>query len=121
MTKLRLVGLSLALVCGSSLSACEDEGGECDAAQLDRVDMVIALTPDDAAGAGTFANYCGSSACHGTNGDSGPAPNLSREVGERDDTELLCLILNGSGGMPAQEGLTDQQLADLLAYARATF
>ena len=89
--------------------------------QMDRITTIMALTPEQAAGAGTFSNYCGSSACHGTDGDAGPAPNLSREAGEFDDEGLLCLSIAGYGSMPSQAALTDQQLADVLAYIRATF
>jgi cytochrome c551 len=61
-----------------------------------------------------------SAGCHGADGDEGSAPNLSSEVPRADDTELTDVIRNGKGDMPAVT-LTDAELADLLAYARATW
>lgn len=102
------------------MSACEGGGGSCDASQMDRVDAILMLSSDAAAAQTSFASSCGVSSCHGSNGDSGPAPDLSSETADLDDTDLLCLALNGTGGMPPQDGLSDQQLADVLEYIRTS-
>ena len=58
--------------------------------------------------------------CHGTDGDEGPAPDLSEEVPGRSDSRLQEIVLNGTGDMPGVP-LADADLTDLLAYLRATW
>ena len=99
----------------------EEEEPECNAEQMMRVDTVFDLSADESAGAMVFMQNCGSAACHGADGSAGPAPDLPDEVPEFDDVGLACLLLNGEGDMPSQATLSDQQLADVLAYVQATF
>jgi hypothetical protein len=99
----------------------EEEEPECSAEQMMRVDTVFDLTADETAGAMVFMQICGSAACHGADGSAGPAPDLPDEVPEFDDVGLACLLLNGEGDMPSQATLSDQQLADVIAYVQSTF
>ncbi|MCA9683708.1 MAG: cytochrome c [Myxococcales bacterium] len=132
MLSLRSLILPLSLVFGLSLVACDggeedgdddagEEGGNCNADQTARVDTVLALTPDEANGATVFANTCGIGSCHGADGNSGTGPALSDEIPDYSSDALGCLLLTGVGTMPSQAGLSDQDLADVIAYAEATF
>jgi mono/diheme cytochrome c family protein len=86
-----------------------------------RGEAILALTPDEGAGSTVFSNSCGLSACHGADGNSGTAPRLSDEVPNYPPESLVCLLLNGTASMPAQAALSDQQLADVIAYVEASF
>jgi mono/diheme cytochrome c family protein len=98
------------------LAAC---GGE-----TTRVDAVLALDGDAAAGASVYADNC--AACHGASGLGVDDPdntsligdNLTEAAGEvEEDAEFARLILDGEGSMPSfADGLDDQQIADVLAY-----
>lgn len=110
-----IAGTSLAcLALTFTLGGCDDGGGD------SRNGQILALEGDPGAGAGVFANTCGDGICHGSNGDSGPAANLSTEVPMRSENALLNVMLNGSGDM-LPLNLTDQQAADVLAYVIETF
>lgn len=117
--------LSLVLGFGVLLGACDggddDHHGACSHEEEARIDTVLALDVDETAGAGVFANTCGNAACHGSDGNSGPAVDLGEHIPEHGADELACIVLAGSGDMPSQSGLTDQELADVLAYVQATF
>lgn len=117
------LALTVALGFGVLLGACgdDDDGGNCTNAQTKRGDTILMLASDETAGASVFAQSCGISSCHGSDGSSGPAPNLGSNIAEFGDTGLACLVLAGTGSMPSQGSLTDQELADVLAYVLATF
>ncbi len=63
---------------------------------------------------------CGSDYCHGSNGNSGGAPDLSVEVPARTDSEIATILASGTGYMPAQ-GFDSTETANVIAYLRATF
>lgn len=98
------------------LAACGEE--KTDTGNQARIDAVLALTGDATNGGTVFGNTC--AGCHGADGASGSAPDLTAEIPEVDDAELVEIMLFGEGTMPAQD-LTDQDAADVLAYARVTF
>lgn len=81
-------------------------------------------TGDATAGAEVYAGSC--EGCHGADGTLGveiggtPATDLNTEVPEESDDELIDIILNGEGNMPAQS-LSEQEAADCVAYLRETF
>jgi mono/diheme cytochrome c family protein len=77
---------------------------------------------DVAAGRATWASIC--STCHGADGYATypNAPSFSRcERLNQDDTTLLASVRDGIGGrMPPWGGfLSEQQILDAIAYARA--
>jgi mono/diheme cytochrome c family protein len=124
----------LTLCCGVLLGACvddlereeedneeEEDVPECNAVQTARVNTIADLTANETAGAEVFAQTCAAAACHGADGSSGPAPDLSDEVPEFDRDGLTCLLLTGVDEMPSQASLSDQQLADVIAYVQANF
>lgn len=76
-----------------------------------------ALKGDTARGETVYANSCGSSSCHGADG-VGPAPSLPDELSHHGDGFFARVILEGDGDMPPQSELTDQEVADVIAYMR---
>lgn len=100
-----------------------DTGGEtlCDSSQSDRAATILNLAVDTAAGEDVFDASCGNVGCHGADGSSGPAPDLGDHVSGHTDEGLACLLLAGTGNMPAQAFLADQELADVMAYVMANF
>jgi mono/diheme cytochrome c family protein len=86
-----------------------------------RIEHILSLAADPAAGAQAFAARC--APCHGATGEgSGWAPNLYTRVPNRDDESILQTLLQGRGMMPIWgDVLSDQELADVFAHLRATF
>ena len=86
-----------------------------------RVDAIVALEGDAAAGAERFAGTC--AACHGADGRGGPiAPDLAERVPNRDDPTLIRTLLTGKGAMPPWASrFDDQGFADLRAHLRGLF
>ena len=84
-----------------------------------QVETILALTGNSAAGAPFYTSAgCADQECHAANGATGDAPNLHTKISS-DDSAVLRVIIEGEGDMPAAEGLTDQNLRDLLAYLRS--
>lgn len=82
---------------------------------------ILALTGDPAAGEMVFnSKGCTSTACHGADGNSGSAPALSGRVSGLSDDQIIDSVLDGKGAMPPQD-VTDQQMADVLAWLNDTF
>lgn len=81
------------------------------------VDHILALDGDPENGAAVYSSTCGTSACHGSTGTNGPAPDLREHLDHHDDEDVASVIVGGSGDMPAQN-LSDQDVADVLAYMR---
>ena len=82
---------------------------------------VLDLIPsaDATRGQTTFGASCANENCHGTDGDMGPAPDLSIEIPEHNNEELAGIIRNGQGNMPAlSEQLNDQNIADVIVFVR---
>lgn len=113
----RLLVLALPALLTTTL-ACDsgDDGGG-----GDDNGAILGLTGDAAAGQTVFtAGMCSSAACHGTDGNSGSAPALSTVVSSRSDDQIINSVLDGKAGMPPQD-LTDQEMADVLAWLRDSF
>ena len=87
---------------------CSDKGGD------------SGTSGDATAGAQVYSDTCAT--CHGPNGTEGlpTYPSLVVEIPDQTDAQLENVIQNGYGDMPAQ-GLTDMELADVIAYLRETF
>ncbi len=83
------------------------------------VDAILALTGDQVAGEQVYLDNCAT--CHLDDGSGDVGPSLIDHVPHHDDSILVETILNGKGGMPAFDTLTDQEVADVLSYLRATF
>lgn len=100
----------------------EDTGGGGTGGE-DRAATILGLEGDAASGETLFASSgCNIMSCHGADGLSGAAmPPLSSSVAAASDEQIVTTFLEGKGTMPAHSNLSDQQLADLLAYVTETF
>lgn len=114
----RLLILTLPLVLTSV--ACDSDDGDGDGGGDDN-GAILDLTGDAAAGQTVFTSgMCSTAACHGTDGNSGQAPALNGVVSGRTDDQIIDSVLDGKGAMPPQD-LTDQQMANVLAWLRQNF
>lgn len=129
MTYTRLLHvLALSLVIGSACDDGGDEddddgGGEDNPRTAGILELTGTATP---AGADVFAATCGTAPCHGADGNTPGDPmmlakDLSEEIPEKTDREIVNIILNGYETMASQATLSDQQVADVLAYVRGEF
>lgn len=81
-------------------------------------------TGDADNGAVLYADKC--VACHGDDGklgletDGEPAADLTRETAELSEEQLVKVIMDGKGTMPAQYA-DEQDAYDVAAYMKATF
>lgn len=94
--------------------------GAC-AAEVDtaRVDDVLALEGDPEVGEAVYGDNC--ERCHTDGEGVGQAP-YSEVVPASTDEALVTAILEGPGFMPSfDEDLSDQDIADLVAYMVATW
>ncbi|MCB9763396.1 MAG: cytochrome c [Alphaproteobacteria bacterium] len=100
------------LACGDKDTA--DDSGDAE------INAVLALSGDSTSGESIYSAQCAS--CHGASGEGGVGPALSDEVPEHGDAELLEYIIYGEDTMPAfGQSLSDQEIADVLAYLNATW
>ncbi len=72
-------------------------------------------------GATVYSDEC--SICHGDDGAGSVGPSLIDEIRTKTDDEIEDIVREGRSGMPPldDEDITDEELADLIAYLRATF
>lgn len=81
--------------------------------------------PDDSAdedlpGASTYTSRC--APCHGSSGGgTGDGPALTAAVPRMTDDEIVAIIRNGRGRMPAFTSLSDEQVTDVVAFLRVEF
>jgi mono/diheme cytochrome c family protein len=108
---MRLVTATIAFLC---LAGCGDKGGD-SAGAGDHVG-------DPVAGAKIFASTCGISTCHGPDGSGAKssAADLHDMVPGKTDDELKAIIQGGFLAMPPT-GLSDDKVADVIAYLRQEF
>jgi len=113
---------TLMMMCCSLLVACGgDDGGEGGEGGVNpRTADVLDLTGDSTEGADVYTNTCGISSCHGPNGNDGSATagDLGTLVPMLDEEQMVTTVLDGNGSMPPQSFLSDQDIADVVAYAR---
>lgn len=112
----------LALSSTLAAIACDDGGG---GGSMDdpRTAGILMLDGDATAGMAVF-QVCSTSSCHGADGNTPGTPDvkkLSEVIPEDDDHVIVETILKGTGAMPSQAHLSDQQIADVVAYVRDTF
>lgn len=115
MRRLLLLTLPLILSPLACESGGDDDGGGRNAA-------ILALSGDSTAGQATFtAGSCSTESCHGSDGNSGPsAMPFSSLVSSLSDDDIVNSVLDGKGGMPAQD-LEDQEMANVLEWLRTDF
>lgn len=118
----------LLLGCALALGACDDaeetdsgSGSESSGGE-DRAATILMLDGNASSGQSVFANEtCSTAPCHGADGNSGDAENLSERVPMLSDDQIVDVLLHGSGDMTPQAHLSDQELADVLAWLNETF
>lgn len=89
-------------------------GAACGAPDPEMPTRVMALTGTAANGTDVYERKC--AGCHGADGEGTSSP-LSQLVPAQSD-ESLARVVSG-GGHVSQDGMTDQEAADLIAYLRA--
>lgn len=113
---------TLVPICALILASCGgDDHNDDGHSHSEDVEHIMALHGDADSGAVVFDASCANSACHGVDGDSGTAPRLSEAVPEHTDEQLAALIAYGDGDMPAQSSLSDQEVADVIAYVQQAY
>lgn len=79
----------------------------------DRAKTILGLDGDATAGAEVYAANC--AACHGEDGTGGTGSDLT--AGAIDSEAIVEIVLYGGDGMTAFEDiLSDQEIADVVAY-----
>jgi len=110
----------LALVTiGLLLSACQTSDPPAEHVVVQNAVQVQPSTPTSAErGQELYRKKC--AFCHGSNGERGVIP-LKDAVEQLEDIALTETIINGvpGKGMPAPEKLTNEQIADLVAFIRS--
>lgn len=95
---------------------CGDDDHDESPTPDERIDAILGLTGDSAAGKVVHDSNC--VACHGATGGGGSGPALTEEIPHHTDTQIVSIIVYGEGSMQAQSALTDQEVADVLTYCR---
>ena len=91
-----------------------------------RIQTILALPADPADGANEYTQQC--VVCHPANGESSDYPALNVVVPALTDAQLVTVVITGvvdENGVltmpPYDEYFTNQEIADLVAYMRASF
>ena len=96
-----------------------------DTAPVDRGPAILALTGDTTSGGNVFGGYCTS--CHGYGGEGDIGPAMADVIPGATLEHLVDVVLNGwdsdeiSSQMFGMPSLSDQEIADVTAYALATW
>jgi mono/diheme cytochrome c family protein len=85
-----------------------------------RYERILALTGDPITGQILYEADC--AACHGVDGQGASGTALTETLPTLTGTEILMMIDDGAGNMPAYRGqYTQQEMADLLEYITLEF
>lgn len=128
-TSLLVVALAACSSSTSSTPANNDGGTSTDNSNNEpieaRIETIKGLTGNAAAGETVYTTTSSPKCiqCHKADGKGSEkgAPSLVEPSANDPVEELAGYILNGKGKMPKQESLTDQEIADVIAYMKATF
>lgn len=118
---------TLVAVLALGTTACADDEDTSSTGDNGRVATILGLSGDVTAGSSEYTTSCGTSSCHGADGSgSSTARDLNQVVSTLSDEKLVDVILNGSvangsvmPGLASQ--MSDQEIADVVAYCRDTF
>ena len=90
------------------------------ACSIDRVADIEELVGDPELGAAVYQAECGG--CHGPEGEGLSGPAMADVTPLHTDSEFISIVLFGVGDtMPAHEYMSDQEIADVLAWSRQEF
>jgi mono/diheme cytochrome c family protein len=100
--------LPIALAASAILAACSGQSA--------RVSPIQALTPDLNNGKTVYTANCAS--CHGSDGKGtgGSEKKNVASVAASNKASAIDQVVSGGDGMPAYDGLTNQQIADVIGY-----
>jgi mono/diheme cytochrome c family protein len=88
----------------------------CAAKSSDRTAGIVAKTGVAESGKAVYAKCSG---CHGADGKTGTAKIDIVSVGKSQSPEFVNQVIAGGGGMPVFATLSDQEIADVLAYVKS--
>lgn len=114
---MRGLGLFAMVLAGALVAGCQGDKDE-ETAPAPTSGSPAASTPAASGGEGAtlFAQHC--QGCHGDKGQGASGPNIAQEADEERE-ELVKVILNGEGKMPAFKGkLTEAQVDSVIAHLR---
>lgn len=112
-TSLFVAMMALTLVACSS----DDDAGGGDSSATTRQSKIAALTGDQTAGKAKYEMNCGG--CHKVDGTGNTGPNIiSGAIAELSVEAVAAVIINGKGTMPAYGSMTDQEIANTVAYVK---
>ena len=80
----------------------------------DHANTIAGMSGDATSGQTLYSANCAS--CHGATGGGGSGPNLVKAFNDDEKAELIDVILDGDGDMPAFSSLSDQEIADIVSY-----
>jgi mono/diheme cytochrome c family protein len=109
----------LVAVMALSMAACSSDDGSDggDSGTATRAGKVAALTGDQTAGKTTYEAQCGG--CHKADGTGNNGPNIiSGTKAALSVTAVATAIIDGKGSMPAFNTLSDQEIANTVAYVQ---
>lgn len=110
-------------VSDASTDAHEDSSADVGAPANPRAAAILSLGGNAEAGEQVYLSEC--EPCHRVDGtgatNGGIGKDLTDWLPRNEDSAAVDAILNGRTGMLAYDFLTDQEIADVLAYIRATF
>lgn len=81
-----------------------------------RVGAVLALQGNADAGKDLYTSNC--TGCHGTSGKGGSAGKDIAHVARNEPEDAIEAIVEGEDSMPAFDSLSDQDVADIIAYLK---
>ncbi len=112
-----LLGVALTVGCGGDDEGTSSGGG---GGNTSRVDAIAALDGNVTGGQTVYSQTCGLTSCHGPNGNDGAANagDLPTLVPTKTKEEIIDIVINGTGDMVPQSQLSDQQVADAVAYVQ---
>ena len=83
------------------------------------VDDAALANADPISGEALYMDLCAS--CHGADGMGTASGSSLLGISESNDQALWDVIFFGEDGMPAYSDLSDQEIADLIAWMRAAY
>ena len=83
------------------------------------VDDAALANADPISGESIYIDLCAT--CHGADGMGTPSGSSLLGISSSTDQELWDVIFFGTDGMPAYSDLSDQEIADLIAWMRAAY
>ncbi len=112
-----LATLALTVLLALSAAACSSDDGSTGGNSATRAGHVASLTGDGAKGATTYDAKC--AGCHGADGKGVSGPSLvASPKADLTTQAMVTAVLDGKGTMPSFSTLTDEEIANTIAYVK---